>query len=81
MYTRRHENEAVFTEDQRNRTLFLQSNIKTKGERVNDVNNFIDIERPLHKKCNRIPMTIAQRLISSRMICCVDALVVNGGHY
>ena len=33
----------------------------------NDVNNFMDIERALHKKCNQIPMVVAQRLISSMM--------------
>ena len=33
----------------------------------NDVNNFMDLERALHKKCNQIPMLVAQRLISSMM--------------
>ena len=33
----------------------------------NDVNNFIDLERALHKKCNQSPMVVAQRLISSKL--------------
>ena len=33
----------------------------------NDVNNFMDLERALHKKCNQSPMVVAQRLISSMM--------------
>ena len=33
----------------------------------NDVNNFMDIERALHKKCYQIPMVVAQRLILSMM--------------
>ena len=40
---------------------------------MNDVNNFMDLERALHKKCNQIPMVVAQRLISSMMIRCVGA--------
>ena len=31
----------------------------------NDVNNFMDIECALHKKCYQIPMVVAQMLISS----------------
>ena len=37
----------------------------------NDVNSFMDVERTLHKKCNRSPMVVAQRLISSMMRRCV----------
>ena len=37
----------------------------------NDVNNFIDLERALHKKCNQIPMVVAQSLISCVMRRCV----------
>ena len=37
----------------------------------NDVNNFMDIERALHKKCTQSPMVVAQRLISSMMGRCV----------
>ena len=37
----------------------------------NDINNFMDIERALHKKCNQSPMVVALRLISSMMRCCV----------
>ena len=33
----------------------------------NDVNNFMDLERALHKKCNQSPMVVAQRLILSMM--------------
>ena len=39
----------------------------------NDVNNFMDLERALQKKCNQIPMAMAQRLISSMMRRCVGA--------
>ena len=39
----------------------------------NDANNFMNIERALHKKCNQIPMVVAQRLISSMMRRCVGA--------
>ena len=47
----------------------------------NDVNNFMDLEHALHKKCNQIPTVVAQRLISSMMRCCVGACgVLNGGH-
>ena len=42
----------------------------------NDVNNFIDLELALHKKCNQIPMVVAQRLISSMMRRCVGACEV-----
>ena len=28
----------------------------------NDVNNFMDLECALHKKCNQSPMVVAQRL-------------------
>ena len=37
----------------------------------NDVNNFMDLERALHKKCNQSPMVVAQMLISSMMRRCV----------
>ena len=36
----------------------------TIGKELNDVNSFMDLERTLRKKCNRIPMVVAQRLIS-----------------
>ena len=39
----------------------------------NDVNNFMDLERALHKKCNQIPMVVAQRLNSSMMRRCLGA--------
>ena len=39
----------------------------------NDVNNFIVLERALHKKCNQSPMVVAQRLNSSMMRSCVGA--------
>ena len=39
----------------------------------NDVNNFMDFERAQHKKCNRIPMVVAQRLILSMKRRCVGA--------
>ena len=29
----------------------------------------MDLERALHKQCNKIPMVVAQRLISSMMRC------------
>ena len=45
----------------------------TIGQEWNDVNNVMDIERALHKKCNQIPMVVAQRLISSMMRRCVGA--------
>ena len=32
-----------------------------------------NLERALHKKCNQIPMVVAQRLISSMLRLCVDA--------
>ena len=77
MYIRRHWNQAVFTKDQRNGTTFLQFNIYgtslDKVRECNDVNNFMDLERALHKKCNQIPMAVAQRLISSIMRRCVGA--------
>ena len=37
----------------------------------NDVNNFMNLERALHKKCYQIPMVVAQRLISSIIRRCV----------
>ena len=36
----------------------------------------MDLERALHKKCNQIPMVVAQRLISSMMRRCVGAFGV-----
>ena len=43
----------------------------------NDVNNFMDLELALHKKCKQIPMVVvAQRLISSIMRHCVVACEV-----
>ena len=50
------------------------SSIKCFGRKVmewNDVNNFMDLERALHKKCNQSSMVAAQRLISSMMRRCV----------
>ena len=44
-----------------------------KVRRWNDVNNFMDLELVLHKKCNRIPFAVVQRLNSSRMRRCVGA--------
>ena len=38
-----------------------------------DVNNFIDLESALHKKCNQSPMVVAQMLISSMMKSCLGA--------
>ena len=46
----------------------------------NDVNNFMDLERALHKNCNQIPIVVAQRLISSMMRRCVGVWGPNGGH-
>ena len=37
----------------------------------NDVNNFMDLERALHKKCYRILMVGIQGLTSSRIRRCV----------
>ena len=75
MYTRRHWNEAVFTEDELNRTTFLQLNIYgtslDKGQGWNDVNNSMD--RALHKKWDIIPMAVVQKLISSMTRRCVGA--------
>ena len=42
----------------------------------NDVNNFMNLERALHKKCNQSPMVEAQRLISSMMRHYVGVCVV-----
>ena len=39
----------------------------------NDVNNFLDIEPALHKKCYKTPMVVIQRLISSMMRHCAGA--------
>ena len=39
----------------------------TIGLEWNDVNNFMDLERAFHQKCNQIPMVVAQRFISSMM--------------
>ena len=41
----------------------------------------MDLERALHKKCNQIPMVVAQRLISSMMKCCVGACGVQRRSY
>ena len=40
----------------------------------NDVNDFMDLERALHKKCNRIRMAGVQGLTASRMRRCVGVL-------
>ena len=45
-----------------------------KVRKLNGVNSYMDLERALHKKCNRIPMTVIHRLISSRKRRCVDDL-------
>ena len=37
---------------------------------LNDVNNFMDIEPALHKKCKQTPMAVIRRLISSIMRHC-----------
>ena len=37
----------------------------------------MDLEHALHKKCNQISMVVAQKLISSMMIRCVDACGVS----
>ena len=39
----------------------------------NDVNNFMDLESALHKKCNQYPVVVAQGLISIMMRRCVGA--------
>ena len=39
----------------------------------NDVNNFMDIEPALHKKCNQTPMAVILKLISSMMRHCAVA--------
>ena len=44
-----------------------------KVRKWNDVNYFMDLERALHKKCNQIPIVVAERLISSMIRCCVGA--------
>ena len=41
----------------------------------------MDLERALHKKCNQIPMVVAQRLISSIMRRCVGAWGFNTRSY
>ena len=41
----------------------------------------MDLERALHKKCNQIPMVVAQRLISSMMRRCVGAFGVQRRTY
>ena len=41
----------------------------------------MDLERALHKKCNQIPMVVAQRLISSMMRRCVGACGVKRRKY
>ena len=62
-----------FTKDQRNGTIFLQLNVYgTSSDHmlrsgISDVNNAMDLERAIHKKCYQIPMAAAQRLISSMM--------------
>ena len=58
-----------FTKDQGNSATFLQLDIYgTSWDRErNDVNNLMDVERALHKKRNRIPMALFQKLISSMM--------------
>ena len=45
----------------------------TKVKEWNDVSSFIDLERALHKNCNRIPKVMVQRLIFSMMRRCVGA--------
>ena len=41
----------------------------------------MDLERALHKKCNQIPLVVAQRLISSMMQRCVGACGVKRRSY
>ena len=45
----------------------------------NDVNNSMDLARALHKKWDRIPMAVVQRLIPNMTRRCGDAWGVNGG--
>ena len=47
----------------------------------NDVNNFMDLKRVLHKKCNQIPTVVAQGLISSMTRRCVGACGVQRRSY
>ena len=82
MYTRRHWNEAAFTKDHCNGTIrFFQLNIYGTSLDENDVNNFMDLERSLHKKYNQIPMAAAQRLISRKMRRCVGICGVQRRSY
>ena len=41
----------------------------------------MDLERALHKKCNQIPIVVAQRLISSMMRRCLGACGVKRRSY
>ena len=85
MFTRRHWNEAVFTEDERNRTTFLELNIygtsldERSGSGMTSITPW-----PLHvhyiRKLNKIPMAVVQRLISSMTRRCVGDSGVNGGY-
>ena len=54
---------------QRNRTEFPQLTPATKGQGM----NFLDLERALHTKCNRIPMAVIQRLFLSMVRRCMGA--------
>ena len=45
----------------------------------NGGNNFMDLERVLYKKWNKISMDVVQMFISSMTRRCVAALGVNGG--
>ena len=38
-----------------------------------DVNNAMDLERALHKKCNQSPLVVSKMLISSMIRRCVGA--------
>ena len=51
------------------------------GQEWNDVNNFMDFERAVHKKCDQIPLAVTQRLISCMMIRCVGACGVKRRSY
>ena len=46
----------------------------------NDVNNFIDIDRAVHKKFNQNLMVVAQWLIPSKFRHCVGVCRLNGGN-
>ena len=66
VYTRRHWNEAVFRKTSKMARHFFME--------WNDVQNFMDLARVLHKKCiNQIPKVMAQSLVSSMKRRCVGA--------